>query len=111
MELGRLDRVVTIEQVSYADDSYGDGQTPTWSTYKADVWMRKDYPTNGGEVFEAEQTVNVSNVIWTCQYLAAPAVNNTMRINDGTDKWYIIRQEEIGRQKGWKLTCENRDNE
>lgn len=110
MEIGRLDRIVTIQSVSYANDDYGDSQTPTWSTYKSNVWARKEYP--GGRVdekFEADQLVAVSTVIWTIRYDSG--VTPQMRIDDGTDKWYIVRIEEMGRKWALKLTCENRDNE
>ena len=107
MEIGRLDRSVTIQSVSLSNDAYGDDQSPSWSTH-ATVWARKDY-NNGSEGIESDQLVHVGICEWTIRHLST--VTAQMRIYDGTDYWYIIRIEEIGRTKGMKLTTEKRDNE
>ena len=112
MNIGRLDRYITIQSVSYADDAFGASQTPTWTNYATNVPARLDYPgrTSGSDdKFEASQEVNVSTVIFTIRYDAG--VLDTMRVVYNSKNYKIIRQQEIGRQEGWILTTENRDNE
>lgn len=111
MNIGRLDRLVNIQSVSYAGDAYGDSQTPTWTNYATDVPARLDYPGTSGsdDTFEANQEVNVSTVIFTVRYDSG--ILDTMRLVYDSKNYKIVRMQEIGRQEGFKLTTENRDNE
>ena len=112
LNIGTLDRYVTIQSVSYADDDYGDGQTPTWSNYAVDVPMRFEYPgrTSGvDEKFEASQLVAVEVNIWLARYDSG--ITQEMRIVYNSTNYYIVRLETIGRNEAVKLVTEKRDNE
>jgi SPP1 family predicted phage head-tail adaptor len=52
MRAGQLRDKVTIQKITYSQDSYG-GVTEAWSTHAA-VWARVEYLT-GSELFKAQQ--------------------------------------------------------
>ena len=112
INIGTLDRYVTIQSVSFADDNYGDSQTSTWANHKTSVPMRFEYPgrTSGvDEQFEASQLVAVETNIWTARYDSS--ILPTMRIVFNSVNYYIVRLETIGRNEALKIVTEKRDNE
>jgi len=110
MNIGKLDRYVTIQSVSYADDDYGDGQTPTWSNYATNVpcdiiWAN----VRNTEKFEAAQLVSVDAPSIRLRYDSGIVVE--MRVVYNSENYYITGITEIGRGHGMNLATEKRDNE
>ena len=111
MHIGKLDRIVTIQNYTLAANDYSTKRTKSWVNYATGVPASKDYtPGNvGNETVEAHQQVSVSGGIWVIRYDSG--VNDKMRIVYGGVNYYITRVQEIGRSRGLKLTTELRDNE
>ena len=105
---GRLDRYVNIQSVAYADDDYGDSQTPTWSNYATDVPMGIK-PMKGSEPIEAAQRVALSPTTWVARYDSG--ITEEMRIVHDSENYYIISIQETGRNDGLEILTEKRDNE
>ena len=111
LNIGSLDRYVTVQSVSYADDDYGDGQTPTWANYATSVPMKFD--SLGGnspsEKFEASQKVDIDMVTWTARYDSG--ILDTMRIVYDSENYHIIKITPKGRKEYMEILTEKKDNE
>lgn len=111
MHIGKLDRIVTIQQVSRAANSYSDRRTETWSNYATGVPASRDYPgrTSGAdEVFEVRQKVGKQVNVWVIRYDSG--VTKDMRLLYNSEYYYIIRLKEMGRSRYMEVTTELRDN-
>lgn len=108
MNIGALDRMVTIEKPELARDSNGEFTT-TW-TPLSNVWATVSYPTNAqGRDESLEQgretaTIPVEFTIW---YLAT--VKETMRVQFESEYFEIKRVNRVGqRNEMLKLVTEKK---
>ena len=110
MQIGRLDRVVDIQQYTTVANNYSSKRTKTWVDYAIGVPASKDVPDRANEGVEAMQQVSVERVKWGLRYDAN--YNAKMRIvYDGKYYYFIGTPREIGRSRGSMVTTELRDNE
>ena len=109
MNIGRMERYITIEQPTYtvSDDS-NDKTVSAWTTYKTlwAAWVHKQ----SQEVFETGQMVAKETHEWKFRYFDAPDVKADMRINFASDNYYFVGLKELGRKEAWMATTINRDN-
>lgn len=108
MNIGKLDRLVTIQKSTMTRDSNGEFTT-TWSTL-SDVWATVSYPTNAQGMDESlEQgretaTIPVEFTIW---YLST--VKETMRVQFESEYFEIKRVNRVGqRNEMLKLVTEKK---
>lgn len=111
MFIGKLDRIVDIEQFTLAANDYSTKRTKTWSTYKSGVPAMKDYtPKSNEETVEARQQVSVQDVRWLLRYDSG--LNSRMRIKYNNQYFYFKgTPKEVGRGRGSMVITELRDNE
>lgn len=95
MNVGKLDRYITLQSVSTAVDAYGQ-PIETFSTL-ASVWARIDYKSEV-EKFENEQLKAVSSIDFTIRYRTD--ITEMMRISYASNIYQIIGISEIGREIG-----------
>lgn len=92
--IGRMDRVITIEQLTQGVGvEYGE-PTQTWSTWK-EVWANVYF--GGGREFEAARQINAEiDTQFQVRYVAGLAP--TMRISYEGRTYDIYRIQEVGRR-------------
>ncbi len=98
MRIGRLDRVIIIQQRVDTKDSHGD-PVPAWSTL-ATVWAYK-IPLRGTERFQSQQTLAQADHLWRIRYRTD--VTEKMRLSHESEYYDIQSVSEIGRGKGTEL--------
>ena len=99
MQAGRLDRLVTIQARTTAQDSAG-MPIETWAD-EEQVWAQK-VPQRGDERFTARQIVGKAVTTWRLRFLDWLTVHNH-RLLDGTQVYDIHDVREIGRRAGLEL--------
>lgn len=104
MQIGDLDRRITIQQATTASDVFGE-QVETWSTYRK-VWAKLSYES-GNEFFEADQKTAVRTVKFTVRYDSS--ITEVMRISYNSAYYDIRSIEEVGRNRYLVLKTEKRD--
>ena len=107
MQSGKLDTKITIEKPTQAADAYNEPVTSGWTTH-ATAQAEKIFKSVD-EVGEASQVVAVQMILWRIRYQAG--ITEKMRINDGTDKYYIMGIETVGRVRELMIKTIKRDNE
>ena len=98
MNIGKLDRYITLQSVSTSVDAYGQ-PVELFSTL-ANVWAKIEYKSEV-EKFENEQLRAVSSIDFTIRYRTD--VTQQMRISYNSETYQIIGISEIGRGEGLKL--------
>jgi len=98
MNIGKLDRYITLQSVSTSVDAYGQ-PVESFSTL-ANVWAKIEYKSEV-EKFENEQLRAVSSIDFTIRYRTD--VTQQMRISYNSETYQIIGISEIGRGEGLKL--------
>lgn len=98
MNIGRLDRYITLQSVSTSVDSYGQ-PIESFSTL-ANVWAKIEYASEV-EKFENEQLKAVSSINFTIRYRTD--VTEQMQISYDSNTYEITGIAEIGRGEGLKL--------
>ena len=109
MNIGKMERYITIEQPTYSvSDDSNDKYVSAWTTYKTcwASWIHKQ----SQEVFETGQMVAKDTHEWKVRYYDAPALKADMRINYDSDYYYLVGIKELGRKEALLLTTVNRDN-
>lgn len=106
MQIGELDRRVTIENYSASTNTYGE-QIESWSTYRT-VWAKIDF--NGGNVKdEFEKLTGIAKVVFV-RNLDIANLTTKSRINYDSKTYYVQAVNEIeGREKFLELITEQRD--
>lgn len=101
MRPGKLDRRITIEQVTLAQNAMGE-PVETWAPF-AEVWTDVR-PMTATERFEsdARHSARVSN--FRIRYLTG--IDPTMRISYEGLSWRILGIAELGRREGLDVTAE-----
>lgn len=107
MQIGELDRRVTIENYSASTNTYGE-QIESWSTYRT-VWAKIDF--NGGNVKdEFEKLTGIAKVVFFVRNLDIANLTTKSRINYDSKTYYVQAVNEIeGREKFLELITEQRD--
>ena len=107
MQIGELDRRVTIENYSASTNTYGE-QIESWSTYRT-VWAKIDF--NGGNVTdEFEKLTGIAKVVFFVRNLDIANLTTKSRINYDSKTYYVQAVNEIeGREKFLELITEQRD--
>jgi len=95
MQIGKLDRRVTIESVTLAADGYG-GQVETWALL-ATVWAQV-VPLTGRELFQAQQVNAEAEARFRIRWRSD--VTPKMRIKHDGDTYEVLYVAEIGRREG-----------
>lgn len=105
MDIGKLDRRVTIQQATVSRGTVG-GHAESWSTL-AVVWANvRDL--NGRETFNAQAAgSNVKRVV-TIRHLATVTDDMRVLFADGSTA-RIAWMRELGRKDGLELYCEKYD--
>lgn len=98
MNIGKLDRYITLQSVSTSVDSYGQ-PVESFSTL-ANVWAKIEYKSEV-EKFENEQLRAVSNINFIIRYRTD--ITEQMRISYNSNTYQITGIAEIGRGEGLKL--------
>lgn len=105
MRAGKLDRRITIEQVSRVADGFGGAQTETWSTFVT-VWAAVASMT-ASERFTSDQKYSSNVKTFTVRYVAG--ILPTMRILYESAYYRILGIRELemfGRKRGFEITAE-----
>jgi SPP1 family predicted phage head-tail adaptor len=100
MRAGRLDRRVTLQQRTLAQDAQGQ-QIETWTDVDT-VWASKR-DLRGREFFAAEATNAEASTVFEIRYRADVTVLNRLVYAGVTHR--IIQVAEIGRRQGLQLIC------
>lgn len=96
MNLGQLDRRISIEQATQQQDGYGQVVPQDWTVF-ANAWA-KYTPLSGDEAQgDANRETQRSTVKFTIHYIAG--VTATMRIVYQNAYWDITRIVELGRRR------------
>lgn len=104
MNIGRLDRQITIQTATQTTDAWNH-PTDTWSTL-ATVWATRT-DRRSAEVVETAQVTGLTTTDWTIRYLSG--VTHDARIIGDDGHTYEIRGiQEIGRREGLRIITEIR---
>jgi SPP1 family predicted phage head-tail adaptor len=104
MNVGRLDRKVTIQQVARSRDVYG-GWTETWSDF-AVVWASITWQTAGERLNVARETSTTKGIFYI-RYM--DGITDDMRIVYGGN-WDIIDVVYKDRRRSIEITAEKKDS-
>ncbi len=98
MNIGQLDRRITIEQASESQSDFGD-MTISWSTLRS-VWTHIFYKS-GNEKEQGSRMTDITEIIFTIRY--ASDVTQQMRISFDSNTYYIDEVLHHGRKKWTQL--------
>ena len=110
MNIGRLDRFITIQQPTYSiSDDTNDKYVSAWTTYKT-VWASWVNKQNQ-ESFESGQMVATDTYEWKLRHYDAPVLKADMRIlYDSKYYYFASNPKELGRKEAWLIITIRRDN-
>lgn len=103
MQAGRLDRRITIEEVTESQDSYG-AISETWSVFV--VVNAAVQPMRGREFFKDDQRAADIDTVFRIRYLAG--VHYKMRIKYDGKTYDIYSVAETGRRDGLEIAAKAR---
>jgi SPP1 family predicted phage head-tail adaptor len=104
MNIGRLDRRITLQSLSVTRDEWNH-PTEAW-TDLATIWATKT-PRRALEPTEEKQVVALNVVDWYIRHRTD--VTADMRLKDADDNVFdIVAVQEVGRKEGLKITTERR---
>ena len=99
MQIGQMDRLVTLQQRTLIQDAAGQA-VESWSTVD-NIWARK-LPQKGSERFTAQQVLGRAVVTYRIRYRAGLAVNTHRLLDDG--RAYDLHDiREVGRRAALDL--------
>ena len=98
MRAGRMDKRITIQQVTETQDGYGD-PADSWAAYKT-VWAEV-LEKRGREYFNNPETVAAAPAVFRIRYLAG--VTRKMRISYDSETYDIESIAMIGRKEGLEI--------
>ncbi|MCC2547713.1 phage head closure protein [Hymenobacter sp. BT175] len=106
MNIGKLDRRITLEQNTATQNAYGE-QVPAWSEV-GEVWARVDYG-RGNEAVQAGEQVAIQRIDFTIRY--KPGLSARLRITYEGQVYDIEAVQELGRRAGLKLSAFTRNDD
>ena len=98
MNIGQLDRRITIQQPSESQSAFVD-MTISWATLRS-VWAHVIYKS-GNEKDQADRITDITTVIFTIRY--ASDVTQQMRVSFDSNTYYIDEVLHHGRKKWTQL--------
>lgn len=99
LRIGKMDRLITIEQATEIQGSdYGEN-TQTWSTWKL---LYANVYTGGGREFEAAKQIN-AEIDTQFQIRWVDGLSPKMRISYDGRYYDIYRIQEVGRRQRWNI--------
>src|SRR5574343_1894337 len=102
MNIGLMNRKVTIQQPVYAiSGDNNDKYVSSWTLFKT-VWMGWVHQASQ-EVFETGQMVAKDTFEWKCRYLDADGLTQEMRLLYNGDYYYIISIKELGHRDALQI--------
>jgi len=104
MQIGDLDRRITLQVATTASDVFGE-EIETWSTYR-EVWAKLAY-VRGDEQFEAMEKTAVRVEKFFVRYDSG--ITEKMRVYWDSVYYDIRAIEQLGRKEYLVLKCERRD--
>mgnify|MGYP000362650171 CR=1 FL=1 len=107
MNIGKLDRLVTIQAYTTSRSSSGE-PLETWANLTNGIVWASLRNTAASEKVENEQLVAIVSTTWNIRYLST--VNETQRILYNSKYYYITGIKIHGRNEFMELTTELRDN-
>ena len=102
MKSGNLDRLITIEQVSLSNDTFGSSQTESWSTF-AQVWAEV-LPMKAEEKFRSAEKYSSQTNVFRIRWLSG--LTPRMRISYNSKLWRILGIKELERREGHDVEAE-----
>jgi SPP1 family predicted phage head-tail adaptor len=105
MNLGKMDRRITLEQNTATQDTTGE-MVPVWSEVGT-RWARVEYK-QGGESFQANEQVAVQRIDFTIRHERGLSARLRVRYEDQV--YDIDAVAEIGRRHGLKLSAYTRND-
>src|SRR5210317_538786 len=109
VNVGKLDRYVTIQQATWTHSTDTNDRYPsTWTTYKT-CWASR-VQKQSQELSEGEQFVLLDTFTYKIRYYDAPAITGRMRISDDSTIYDIVSIKELGRKEAWLIMAQKRDN-
>ncbi len=105
MNIGKLDRRITLEQNTATANDFGE-QVPGWSEV-GEVWARVDYG-KGNEDFQSGEQVAVQRIDFTIRY--RKSLSARLRITYEGQVYDIEAVAELGRRAGLKLSAFTRND-
>lgn len=100
-QAGRLDRRITIQEVTLVQDSFGQA-IETWTDYQT-CWANVKYPSTS-ERFQSAALHSARAAIFTIRNI--PDLDETMRIVYQDLYWKITGIRELGRCEGFEISAE-----
>ena len=105
MNIGGLDRRVTIQNPTQITNNYGERVTG-WNNY-AEVWAQIERKPAAVEQNSGEQMVSVNKVVFNIRYSSTTkTINATYRISYDGKAYNILGVHEVGRQERIRLITE-----
>lgn len=105
MNLGKLDRRLTLEQNTASQNDFGEA-VPAWAEL-GQRWARVEYK-QGSESFQADEQVAVQRIDFTIRY--EKGLSSRLRVRYEGQVYDIDAVAEIGRRHGLKLTTFTRND-
>tara|TARA_R100000654_G_scaffold23374_1_gene45748 strand:+ start:1318 stop:1647 length:330 start_codon:yes stop_codon:yes gene_type:complete len=106
MNIGKLDRLVVIKSIIFAQDAYGENVVNRTETL-ATVWARFEFE-KGKVGYEADTFVGTSPAKMTIRYRSDLQISPKHYIEYNSKDWFIRSIEEIGRKEGLILRVEEK---
>lgn len=109
INIGDFDTKITIEQNTPSRNATTNEEIASWSTLTT-VWSKR-ITKGSNQGYEADQQVAVNTKQYLIRYsTTANGIDETMRVLEGSDYFYISGLQKEPRE-GWiMITAENRDN-
>ena len=113
MNIGKLDRLISIRKATYTNDAYGQ-PIPEYQVV-AEVWARFEFE-KGRAGFEADTFVGENPVKAIIRYRSdldsssstVPTISSDFQVLYNSKVWFIRSTEEIGRKEGLILRLETK---
>jgi SPP1 family predicted phage head-tail adaptor len=105
MRIGKLDRRITVERATYAQNEYGEA-VETWATL-CTVWAERVLHTRGNEALTAGMDITTVPVHWVVRYSTITStITHGDRIQYAGDVYNVLAVLEMVRGVGVKLVTE-----
>lgn len=106
MNIGNLDKLITIEYDTGNTKNEGGEPVPDWQTY-CQAWAKIE-SKSGSEAYEAEQLVGTIVKEFTIHYQSG--ITQKMRVSYNSEYYDISYIAELGREQYLVITAEKKDN-
>jgi len=109
MNIGALDRRITLQRPTTSTNDYGEREV-TWSTY-ATVWAAIERKQSASERVSGEQVLSYQNVVFLIRSSKSiGALEASYRVSYDSKIYDILGVQEVGRLDQLRVITELRDN-